>query len=386
MNNKKFELTDIYDKNINFLIGSGASFGLFPTLALELKGEDNSDQTIETLATKFAVSSDKSKQALLFMHYYKECIEPVLLFNLESSKKDGLKSAVVNNYNTFLKTILTILQRRKDNKRCNIYTTNYDGCFSHVADELINEGAEDFVLNDGARGFNRRYLQARNFNTHLTQSGAFDRYKSEIPQLNLIHLHGSIYWYQESENIKVDYSEKYNERVIDAALIKKGEKFSAILKDSTKTVKDLPKEELSSEDSDAFWKKYNELPIVNPTKWKFHQTVLEEHYYQMLRLLSYDLEKPNTVFLTFGFSFADEHILNLVKRSIANPSLQVYVFCFNEKEHEKLEKVFEKFKNVACVKIEGNLDFSKFNSEVFTLNKIAETAAVPATDKKEANS
>ena len=72
-----------------------------------------------------------------------------------------------------------------------------------------------------------------------------------------------------------------------------------------------------------FWKAYKELPVVNPTKWKFHETVFEEHYNQALRTLSYELEKPNTVFIIFGFSFADEHILSLVKRSLSNPTLKV---------------------------------------------------------------
>lgn len=33
---------DIYDKNLNFLLGSGASFGLFPTLALQIVDETGS--------------------------------------------------------------------------------------------------------------------------------------------------------------------------------------------------------------------------------------------------------------------------------------------------------------------------------------------------------
>ena len=369
MKDKKFEITDIYDKNINILLGSGASYGLFPTLALGVKEDDLSAVTVETLATKFEKAGDKKNQTLLFMHYYKECIEPVLQFSLQTTKGDEIKTAVINNYKQFLKTVLTILQRRKDTKRCNIYTTNYDGCLSHVADELLNEGTDDFILNDGARGFSRRILQARNFNSYLIQSGAFDRYKLEIPQLNLIHLHGSIYWYQESENIRVDYSDSDKSRLIDTALIKKAEKFSEVLKDSTKKISELPVCEITDSEINAFWEKYNELPIVNPTKWKFHQTLFEEHYYQMLRLLSYDLERPNSVLLTFGFSFADEHIKNLIKRSLANPSLQVYVFCFNEEEKTRIKAIFETFNNVACISAEeGNLDFSRFNAEVFAFD------------------
>ena len=40
----KIKITDIYDKNINFLIGAGASYGLFPTLALKIKDKQDGDE------------------------------------------------------------------------------------------------------------------------------------------------------------------------------------------------------------------------------------------------------------------------------------------------------------------------------------------------------
>lgn len=43
------EALDAYNKNINILIGSGASADLFPTLGLEIKGPNNEWQSIETL-------------------------------------------------------------------------------------------------------------------------------------------------------------------------------------------------------------------------------------------------------------------------------------------------------------------------------------------------
>ena len=45
---KEININDIWQNNINFLIGSGASFGLFPTLATKIKSE-----TIETLGKYF---------------------------------------------------------------------------------------------------------------------------------------------------------------------------------------------------------------------------------------------------------------------------------------------------------------------------------------------
>ncbi len=47
--NAQININDIYDKNINFLIDSGASFGSFPTLAVNIKGNDGEKQTIEAL-------------------------------------------------------------------------------------------------------------------------------------------------------------------------------------------------------------------------------------------------------------------------------------------------------------------------------------------------
>jgi hypothetical protein len=103
----------------------------------------------------------------------------------------------------------------------------------------------------------------------------------------------------------------------------------------------------------------------------------------MLRLLSYELEKPNSVFITFGFSFSDEHILNLVKRSLSNPTLQLFVCCFNELELSIMQEYFKIYKNVEYIIVDGNLDFNAFNEGVFTIapkakEPIAHEVEVPA--------
>src|SRR5260221_9249952 len=75
--------------------------------------------------------------------------------------------------------------------------------------------------------------------------------------------------------------------------------------------------------------------LFRSTKWKFHETVYEEHYYQMLRLLSYELEKPNAVLITFGFSFADEHIDRKSTRLNSSHTVISYaVFCLKKKKIE----------------------------------------------------
>ena len=76
---------------------------------------------------------------------------------------------------------------------------------------------------------------------------------------------------------------------------------------------------VASEKVESFYNLYKNFPVVNPTKEKFSDTVFQQHYYQLLRMLSFELEKQDSVLVVFGFSFADEHILEIVRRSIVNP-------------------------------------------------------------------
>lgn len=375
-------LGDIYDKNINFLLGSGASYGLFPTLSLKIKNGEFG-HTVETLSTLIDASDTSQKvklKALLFMHYFKTCIKPIADFELESLDKRSKEFQVIKNYELLIKTILMILNKKAPVERiANLFTTNYDGCLAFTADNLLSGGYQEFIINDGSSGFRNKYLHAKNFNTQIKQTGIFAKQHSYIPQINLIHLHGSAYWQKKDESIVVDYkkpswSEDFR---LDTAVING---FSALLDDETKKFDDLEvySSRLASGFDDTaitFLEMYNKLPIVNPTKWKFHETVFEEHYYQMLRSLSYELEKPNSVLICFGFSFADEHILNLLRRSLSNPQLQLYICCYGPESMPDMQKRFLGHNNVELVVLEdGFLDFTNFNQKVFTLNPPSESA------------
>ncbi len=358
---------DIYNKGVNFLIGSGASSGLFPTLELELVKEDGTRWSVEELGAHMTNTSDK-RYTPLFMHYYLECILPAQRFAV-ANVTDEAGKAVLANYRTFLQTLLTMVQRRPaQDRRCNVFTTNYDGCVPLVADEMLQEGTRDFVLNDGTRGFRTKLLEARNFNNFLCNSGVFDRHVTSVPQINLIHLHGSVYWRETARGIAVDYNQNLKGLLDDAAQAKLAT-FSVALRAKEGKLSDVPTPDFTDDELQAFRAAYEQVPIVNPTKWKFHQTVYEEHYYQMLRLLSYELERPNAVLVTFGFSFADEHILNLVKRSLSNPSLQVFVCCYSQRSYQKLTSHFGQYANVKCLVLDGDtpMTFTEFNTRVLSL-------------------
>jgi hypothetical protein len=82
-----------------------------------------------------------------------------------------------------LETVLLVLSRKKagDRRICNIFTTNYDGCIAHSAEELLATGRTPFFMNDGTQGFKRRYLDAKNFTTVLTQTGVFVQHRHDCP-------------------------------------------------------------------------------------------------------------------------------------------------------------------------------------------------------------
>jgi hypothetical protein len=78
---EEIKINDIWQNNVNLLIGSGASFGLFPTLATNMKNE-----SIETLGKHFEDKNKYQLKSLLFMYYYVNCIEPVISFDIEYTK------------------------------------------------------------------------------------------------------------------------------------------------------------------------------------------------------------------------------------------------------------------------------------------------------------
>lgn len=74
---ENINISEIWGHNISFLFGSGASHGLLPTLKLSIKDDNGQAHTLETLASKFEKDGQDELKTLLFMYYYKSCIEPV---------------------------------------------------------------------------------------------------------------------------------------------------------------------------------------------------------------------------------------------------------------------------------------------------------------------
>lgn len=376
----EFNLQHIYEHNLNFLIGAGASYGFLPTLALGIKNEHGIPMTFETLAKRYEDEDDII--TLLFMLYFRQCIKPGLPklkpLGENAAPRPPERESVINEYKRFMTTLVHLLNKQKPSSRkANIFTTNYDNCFEIASEELMGERWCQFEVNDGGAGFQTKTFHTKNFNKRVVNRGVFDRHDYVIPQVNLLHAHGSVHWVKSNGkgDIELNYGDStYNNieflpeenNLIDA--------FEQIVNDPNGALVDLDvfgmTTDLSVLRKKQFWSLYEQIPIVNPTKWKFHQTVFEEAYYQILRYLSYELERPHSVLITFGFSFADEHILSLVQRSLSNPSLTMYVICYNEQSKSSIEQHFQEYPNVKCIcSDDGVLDFKKFNDKYFSIGK-----------------
>lgn len=66
---------------------------------------------------------------------------------------------------------------------------------------------------------------------------------------------------------------------------------------------------------------------------------MDYHFYELMRIYSNALEKENSILFVVGFSFADEHIATLTRRSAENnPTLKVIIFAFCDEEEDAFNK------------------------------------------------
>ena len=370
-------LETIESCNLNFLVGSGLSSPYLKTLG-----------SIETLLTELELAKlPESETNLIRCSLYKSFFDGVISKNREILKGDPDAESVFEGYLAFLKAIRTILLKRKSTilgKEVNIFTTNFD-IFLERAIESV--GLE---CNDGFTGrFAPRFALSNFSKAHYKRSLQYDNL-SELPTVNLLKLHGSLTWLiDEHEAIlfSPDLSHVANiqsKKVTPALLLD-------IVKGSTLPVLvgGCKGKKVDATVTD-FLAAYDVLPIVNPTKAKFRQTILNETHYELLRIYSNELEKENTLLLVAGFSFADEHIRQITVRAAnSNPTLMIYVIGYDVSSSAEIRSIFEaqNIRNDNIVVVEPDVDKAGkelFKYDLATINKkvlgqIIERISVDAT-------
>lgn len=254
-------------KQLNFLVGSGASMPAIPLMGM-VDGESTEEKN-QHLTQKIIDVSQETLQ-----------------ISTTANPDNDLK-LTLDNYRNFITAVIDVLNlsnSRQTPKSANIFTTNYDLFFEKSVD--MQSLSSRFVFNDGTRGYFDRLLDSSNYNRVVSYKGLNDNYIGEIPCISLIKPHGSVNWEKRSFNN------------MDMIYVKN-------------TVLDEP-------------------VIVPPTGHEEQQTFLDNHFHEMLRVFQLELDKPQSILFVIGFSFQDNHIAKMIKRALQNPELIIFAFAYNE--------------------------------------------------------
>jgi len=404
---KMEELKDtVQDCNINFLIGSGISRPFLGTLG-----------KIEILLTEIDkrddINEDKKKivRASLYKNFFDTAINgniEILNFNGDcdenvcSSVKSKLENeeepteeeklcCTLSSYRNFLKIINSILLNRKStilSKQVNVFTTNVD-IFLEKA--LENSNVE---YNDGFSGRFKPSFNLGNFKkSYFKKSLHYDN-TSELPVFNLMKAHGSVTWKKQLDKEEILFSPNLDE--ISAVKQKEISEGKLIEIGDDPDIEALISSAESIEIDDSvhdFLNEYEKLSIVNPTKEKFKDTVLNQTYYEILRIFLNEMEKENTILFVMGFSFADEHIRKIIIRAAnSNPTLKIYIFAYTDNTKAAINSEIEKSnpnnKNIKIIspkdiEVEDEEVSAEMKLDLQTLNEVVFEKLLEMIDRKE---
>jgi len=337
----------IQSSNINFLIGSGLSRPYLKTLG-------DIEKWLTALDNKKA-EIDKKDYEIVKISLYKSYFDNVIYPNLDSEVEVNQVdfNSTINCYKELLLRVNDIILHRHNTlltRQINVFTTNIDLFLEKSLEETKLE------FNDGFAGRLKPVYDLSNFQKSYFKTSLHYDNISETPVFNLLKLHGSINWYKGEDNLI------YYQRVLERNIrpIKKSldsinrKHFISI--DKGKSNEEVTIEVLLEraheielkdyQNFENFTAKYEKLIIVNPTKAKFKETVLEEQYYEMMRIYANSLEKVNTLLFCMGFSFADEHIKNITIRAAnSNPTLQIIIFAYDDAAKNEIKKNLGDWKN-----------------------------------------
>ncbi len=263
---------------------------------------------------------------------------------LSGSVLDNLTRNKFHYHERFTKKIL---QRPLNLRRANIFTTNYDLAFEYAFDKL----GVNYI--SGFSGFQKRTFKPEAFEYDLFFPGSTTQGKVQRIEkvLRYYKIHGSLTWVKEtpSENNVYGISESPIE------LLREKKNFENIM--------------------------------IYPTTAKKSFT-LDFPYSELFRQFSATIAQPQSVLVTYGYSFRDEHINDIIYQALTIPSFTLIIIDFkgtNEKEKgfENLEiKKLKDLKDPRVIILQGQElgDFPFFTEQILpdlieenTYEKIAAT-------------
>lgn len=361
---KKGKLKDrVQDCHVSFLLGSGLSHPYLATLG-----------SVEDLLTSISKDPDLTPEqictcraSVLGSFFEKVIDKSQTLYDVALPLASGA-TQVLSTYREFLNLWHSIIESRDGSllsKQVNLFTTNVD----LFLERALEDNRLDF--NDGFSGRFSPTFSLSNFRKSvIRRSAQFDN-KSEVPVFNLFKVHGSLTWDVSAADQIVfsDFSCVSKIRTNWQSAQRRSMQIEAATSytDVKAALAGYPYHASHQEFLDS----YDQLAIVNPTKEKFQETVLNLNYHELLRIFSSELERENALLIVAGFSMADEHIREIVIRAAnSNPTLQVVIYPYDRRAAVQIRKNIRRG-NVPLVNNNISLELPRVGAkfDLATLNR-----------------
>lgn len=240
----------------------------------------------------------------------------------EKEKDQGLLLETKSKYIFHEKFVKALLQRPLNLRRANIFTANYDLAFEYAFDKL----GVHYI--DGFSGFHKRFFKPETFEYDIfypgsTTSGKVQRIEKVV---RYIKLHGSMSWvnseFRDSNNL---YGIEEKPLKLIETLDKKGE------------------------------------IIIYPSAVKKSYT-LDLPYSELFRQFAATITQSQSVLITIGYSFGDDHFNDIIYQALSNPTFTLIIVDFTGTGNEYIREMKE-LNDPRIIILEGSFfgDFLTFS-------------------------
>ena len=298
-------------ENVSVLTGAGTSFHLgapvIRTIPKELKEQcekeitkyfgEGADPSFEDLinclqADRFII--DKKGDSVGDINKSIAKMQKWLFENCDTKKttinefyKDD-KQLIKNRYHYHEALIKKILQRPKNYKRQNLFTTNYDMAFDYALDNLCVHYINGFM------GVHNRCFRPEVYDYDLYYPGQSVTGKVHRAEkvIKYYKIHGSLSWLTTKPSVSNTYG-----------------------------IKEIPL-------NDEFTPDENKEIMIYPCVSKKSFT-LDLPYSELFRQFAQAINQPQSVLFCIGYSFYDEHINDIIRQALSIPSFTLFIANFS---------------------------------------------------------
>jgi hypothetical protein len=185
------------------------------------------------------------------------------------------------------KFVKKILQRPLNLKRVNVFTTNYDLAFEYAFDKL----GVHYI--SGFSGFQKRTFKPETYEYDIFFPGSTTQGKVQKIEkvLKYYKIHGSLTWVKETPTANNVYG-----------------------------ISEVPIEQVRTSGA------YENLMIYPTTSKK--SFTLDFPYSELFRQFSASISQSQSTLITFGYSFSDEHINDIIYQALTIPSFTLIIVDF----------------------------------------------------------